>query len=301
MREINHLIFSGGGIRGLTFIGIIKKLQELIKLRKHLELQDNFDSTLCKIPLIDIKSICSVSAGSLISLMYLIGYTYIDMLTIVLSKNFVDLKDIKIIDFLSKYGLDTGDKIISWLKELMLNKNVNENITMIELYNKTNVKLQIMATNLNRYKLKNFNHEDTPDVKVLDAIRMSISIPLVFVPKEYQGEIYVDGCLMNNYPIEMFDNNLENVLGFKVITNGEMEIDIVNHNISDIQSYIHNIFNCYIVQNEKHTTRNEKYKACTVYIHTKELSSSLNFNLTPLQRNQLIQVGYNAIDSFFNI
>lgn len=300
MKEINNLVFSGGGIRGLAFIGIIKKLQEFVKKRKNLELQDNFDIESCKIPLVNIKNICAVSIGSVISLMYLIGYSYIEMLEIVLIKKFDKLKDIKIIDFIDKFGLDTGNNIIGWLKELMENKNIDGNITLMELHKKTNVNFQIMATNLNKYTLKNFNYIDTPDIKVLDAIRMSISIPLVFIPKEYEKEIYVDGCLINNYPIEVFDDNLENTLGFKLVTHGETEVDFVNQDIYDIQGYMYNIFNCYSIQKEKWITRNEKYKVCTVFIHTKELSNSLNFNLTPLQRNKLIQIGYNVINQYFN-
>lgn len=41
-REINTLIFSGGGIRGLAFIGVFKKLQELVNKRKNLELLKKF-------------------------------------------------------------------------------------------------------------------------------------------------------------------------------------------------------------------------------------------------------------------
>lgn len=280
MKEINKLVFSGGGIRGLVFIGVIKKLEELIKYND-------------KKVLININSISAVSAGSVIALMYLLGYSYIEMLEISLTKNFDSLKDIKIMDFINKYGLDSGNNVISWFSELMIKKNIKNDITLKEFYNKTNINFQIITSNLNRYCLKNFNYIDTPNVKVLDAIRMSISIPLVFTKKLYEDEIHVDGGLINNYPIEVFEDNLDNVLGFKLISS-KKKIKEYN-DINDIQSFIYNIFGCYQLQKK---TKQEKYKHCTVYIDTKELTNSLDFNITPFKKNQLIQIGYSSIDEY---
>lgn len=292
-REINTLIFSGGGIRGLAFIGVFKKLQELINKRKKLELLDNFISKSCKIPLINIDNIYGVSIGSVFGLIYLLNYTYIEMLEVALTKQFVNLIDIKIMDFLGEYGLDSGNKIIDWLKQLMIDKNVNPDITLSEFYIKTNINLHIITTNLNKYTEFDFNHIITPDVKVIDAIRMSISIPLVFTYKKYLNDIHVDGCLINNYPIEMIKNK-NNVLGFKLVTDNQED----THNTYNIQSYVYNIFNCLNVQKEKYTTGLKKYNKYTVCINTENLNSGLNFNLKANERYQLIQNGYDALDKF---
>src|ERR1700722_4982638 len=98
MKEINILILSGGSSKGIAYIGVFKKLQELQELNK-LQIESN-ESDL--IPKINIKQITSVSAGSIFALVYTIGYTYKEMLEEVLTKNFDNLRNIKIMNFISK-------------------------------------------------------------------------------------------------------------------------------------------------------------------------------------------------------
>lgn len=297
-KEYNTLVFSGGAVKGIAYIGVFKKIEELIIDREIEERKIDFDEETYNIPLFNIKTICAVSAGGIFSLIYLLKYSYIEMLKEILNKKFDQLKDIKIMNFVNKYGLDNGNKLMSWLETLMTRKNVDYNITLKQFYDITNVDFQVMATNLNRYCYKKFNYIDTPDVRVLDAIRMSISVPFLFTINEYQGDIMVDGGLINNYPIEVFSNNLDNLLGFKLVNHGELESHDVDESINDIESYMSHILSCYMVQKEKHTSRSNDYFKCTVYIHTENITQSVNFSLTTNQKNKLIEVGYNCLDKF---
>lgn len=298
--EINKLAFSGGAIKGVAYVGVFKKIEELIHERNIEEATPGFDPDKCKIPLFNIKTICSVSVGSIFSLIFLLKYSYVEMLEEVLNKKFEQLKDIRIMNFVSKYGLDNGNNLINWLKELMKRKNIDPNINFKDLYELTDVDFQVMATNLNKYCYKRFNYTDTPDVKVLDAIRMSISVPFLFTINEYDGDIHVDGGLIDNYPIRMFNGDLQNFLGFKLINHGEMDTHEVDERIDDIESFIYHILSCYMVQKEKHTTSYEEYKNCTVYIHTEDITQSVNFSLTPVEKTRLIDIGYKSVNDFLN-
>jgi NTE family protein len=222
------------------------------------------------------------------------------MLEEVLHKKFDQLKDIRIMNFVSKYGLDSGVNLISWIQSLMIKKSVNPSITLKEFYDLNGVDFQIMATNLNKYCYKKFNYLETPDVKVLDAVRMSISVPFLFTINEFEGDIHVDGGLIDNYPIKVFEDDLTHFLGFKLINHGEMDSHDVDERIDDIESYIYHILSCYMVQKEKHTTRTEEFRNCTVYIHTEDITQSVNFSLTAAEKNKLIEIGYKSINNFFN-
>lgn len=296
--EINKLAFSGGAIKGIAYIGVFKKIEELIYKRRIEELKDDFNAETCNIPLFNIKSICAVSVGSIFSLIFLLKFTYAEMLEEVLNKKFDQLKDIRIMNFVSKYGLDSGISLISWLQSLMVKKGVNPSITLKEFYDINGVDFQIMATNLNKYCYKKFNYVETPDVKVLDAIRMSISVPFLFTINKFEGDIYVDGGLIDNYPISVYNGDLSNFLGFKLINHGEMDSHDVDERIDDIESFIYHILTCYMVQKEKHTTRPEEFKNCTVYIHTEDITQSVNFALTVVEKNKLIDIGYKSISKF---
>jgi NTE family protein len=299
-KEYNIMALSGGAVKGVAYVGVFKKLEELINKRKVLESKPDFKESECKIPKINIKTICAVSVGTIFSLIYLIGFNYIEMLEEVLTKNFEQLKNIRIMNFATKFGLDSGENFINWLKELMKKKKFDPEIKLKDFYEKTNVDFQIMATNLNKYRYKKFNYIDTPDVKVLDAIRMSISIPFVFTTNEYEGDLYVDGGLIDNYPIGLFNNSLDKVLGFKLVNHGELESHDIDHPIDDIESFIYHILTCYVVQKEKHTSRREEFKKCTVYIHTENITQSVNFGLTAQEKHKLIEIGYRFTNDFFN-
>jgi NTE family protein len=299
MKEINTIAISGGGIKGLAYIGVFKKLEEIIQQRKILESHKNFDENNCKIPLINIKTICSVSVGSIFSLTYLLGYNYIEMLEKVLNKNFETLKNIKFFNFVSSYGLDDGKKLIDWLRSLMKEKNIDSDITLLDFYKITNVDFQIMASNLNKYVYQKFNHIETPDVKILDAIRMSISIPFIFTSNKYNNDTMVDGALIGSYPIELFKDNLDNVLGLKLVNQGELISHDMDEKIDDIESFIYHVLNCYMVQKEKPITRSLLYDKCTVYINTEDITECINFNITPEQKHKLVDLGYKNTSEYF--
>ena len=286
MKEINTLVFSGGSMKSISYVGVFKKLEEM-KLKN----DTNYN--------MNIKTICGVSAGTMFSLVYLLGYTYIEMLEEILNTKFEKLKNITIVNLLTKYGLDSGDLLIKWLGNLMIRKNTSNEITFLELYDKTNIDFQVMATNLNKYNYIKFNHISTPNMKVLDAIRMSISIPFIFTINKYNGDIIVDGGLRDNYPISEFVDNLDNVLGFKLTNHGELKEHVINEEINGIEKYIYHIFFCYIIQKEKYISQNDHYKDCTVYINTGNITSSGSFMMHPRDKQKLIDIGYDTISQFF--
>lgn len=298
--EINKLAFSGGAIKGVAYIGIFKKIEELMYERRLEEAKPDFDASKCDIPIFDIKTVCAVSVGSIFSLIYLLKYSYVEMLEEVINKKFEQLKEVRIMNFVNKYGLDSGNNLINWLKEMMIRKNINPEVTLKEFYDLNGIDFQIMATNLNKYCYKKFNYTDTPEVKVLDAIRMSISIPFLFTINEYDGDIHVDGGLIDSYPIRVFDN-LDNFLGFKLINHGEMDGHDVDEPINDIESYIYHILSCYMVQKEKRVTTSEEYRNCTVYIHTEDITQSVNFALTSIEKTRLIDIGYKSLSDFLKM
>ena len=299
-KEYNILVTSGGAVKAVAYVGVFKKIEELIDERKVLEQMEDFKESECKIPKININTICAVSAGTIFSLIYLIGFNYIEMFEEVLKKNFEQLKNIRIMNFATKYGLDSGENFVNWLKDLMKKKDINPDITLLDFYDKTKVDFQIMATNLNKYCYKRFNYIDTPNVKVVDAIRMSISIPFLFTAIEFEGDIYVDGGLTDNYPISLFKDNLDKVLGFKLVNHGELESHKIDHNIDGLEQFIYHILSCYVVQKEKHTSRIHDFKSCTVYIDTENITQSINFSLTAQDKHKLIEIGYKYTDEFFN-
>jgi NTE family protein len=284
--KIDTLVLSGGGIKGVAYCGVFKKLQEIQK-----DETNNID--------INIKKLCCVSVGSIFGLTFVLGYEYPEMHDEVMEKNFEYLKDIRVVNILSKYGIDSGRNIIAWLDTLIIKKGYHKGITMKELYDKTGIHFQVLATNLNKYKYTIFDHINTPDVKVTKAIRMSIGIPFMFSIETHENDIHVDGGLINNYPIELFEDCLETVLGVKLVSHGELSSHIVDERIREIDSYVFHVVSCFIVQKEKHTSLSQTFRDHTIYIHTEGVTHTINFSLTEAEKLRLIEIGYNTTDVYF--
>jgi NTE family protein len=279
---INTLILSGGGVKGISYIGALKYLDELKKV-------EEYD--------INIKEILGVSVGSIIGLLYILGYTYDELVEEIISKNLSDLKELRIKNFLQRYGFDSGIKIINWIETLIIRKGYSKDITFSDIYANFGVNFRVVATNLNKYKTVAFDKAVSPLLRVTRAIRMSIGIPLVFTVTKYRGECYVDGGLINNYPIKEYHGKLDNVLGLKLVTRGEFhEMD---EPIDSFYNYLRNLITCYMVQKERETTLSYKYRDHSIGIEAQSITNTINFSLNEEQKRNLIDIGYAAAKDYF--
>jgi len=213
---IDTLCFGGGGIKAISYLGALNYLEE-----------ENY------INISKIKTFSGTSAGAIISFLFNIGYTVRELIEFVLQFDFSKFEpDINCNIFLSEYGLDTGEKIMSAMKTFLSEKYQIEDITFIELYNKTNIELDIVTTNYTLSKCEIFNYKDTPDVSVLLAIRMSISVPFFYTPVEYNDCYYVDGGLTKNF--SLIDFNPETSFGLTIFNKSL-------NNINSLQDYLHGL------------------------------------------------------------
>ena len=190
------LVLSGGGIKGLSMLGAITKLKEL-EIIKYPEIY------------------CGTSVGSIICFLLLIGYLPKNILELLIEIDFTQLFQVDLDDIFENphIGLSYNHGFMIVLKSFILGRNLPLTITFKELYNLFPSKLIITGTCVNDASLHYFSVDNTPEMSVLKAIEISICIPLLFKPIEYNGKIWIDGGCLNNYPIEIFHNNLDDVIG----------------------------------------------------------------------------------------
>ena len=296
--EIDTLVCSGGGTKGIAYVGIIKYLDELKKNRELEEKKPDFCEKDCIYPKINIKRITCVSVGCFMGLLYTLGYTYDELIEEIETVELNRLMDVKIKNFLQKYGLESGKKIIEWLESFLVKKGYVKEISFMQLYKKTGIHLEILSSNVNKYKLSIFDYKNTPNLKIIRAIRMSIGIPLFFSVEKYKGDIHVDGGLITNYPMYFFKDDLSKVLGCKLVTMNETisDHDVKIDNFSD---YISNLLQFFMLQKEKQSTRLDKYISNTIVVDAYKISSLVNYNLTKEEKLLLIDSGYNSTKEFF--
>ena len=272
--NINNLVFSGGSIKALVYIGCIRALEEF-------NLVDS------------IKTVAGTSAGGIFSLLYVLGYSSKELTSLTMGLNFSIFKDITtetILAFMNNYGIDTGEKLVKLIK-ILINKKVNdENITFQQLFDKTNKKLILTGTCLNKNRIEYFSYKTHPNMKIIDAIRITFSIPLIYNKVEYENDIYIDGAIMDNYPIQIFKQYKDTTLGFLISNND------CNFKINDITSYIKSIMSCV-------NCRLKHYQQIGFEDNTIELKTDingLNFNLNLEEKSKLIETGYNQTKKYLN-
>lgn len=296
--KIDTLVCSGGGAKGIAYIGIIKYLDEIKTNRAIEEKKNDFDENKCIYPKIDIKRIMCVSVGCFMGLLYTLKYSYEELKEEIENVNFETLSDVKIRNFLQKYGLESGKKLIEWLESFLIKRGYTKDTTFLQLYNKTGIHLEILASNVNKYKLVTFDYKNTPKLKILRAIRMSIGIPFLFSAEKYKGDIHVDGGLISNYPIYFFKDNLSSVLGCKLVTMKEM-MDEQDIKIECFSDYMSNVLQFFMLEREKRSSRLDKYISHTICVDAYKVTSLVNYNLSIEEKSMLVESGYNSAKLFF--
>jgi len=100
-------------------------------------------------------------------------------------------------------------------------KDYPTNMTMLEFYNATGIEHHFMVTELNKFVTIDLSYKTHPNLPVIEACYMSCTYPIIFEPIIRNGCAYVDGALINDYPLNECIRDqkceLKEILGFKII------------------------------------------------------------------------------------
>ena len=72
----------------------------------------------------------------------------------------------------------------------------------------------IIVTEIDTCKERQLTPETSPDLPLAVAVRMSMGVPVLMEPYKFDGHYYVDGGLMNDFPLDAVP--AENRLGLMV-------------------------------------------------------------------------------------
>lgn len=208
---IKHLVFSSGGYKGLYILGAYKYL-----------IYNNY------IDVDTLESIWGTSIGSVMGAIICLKPDINDIIEYIINKPWekeLDLSLEKILKTIGKKGFFDNKILKSFFEHILRNNGLSKTTTLKELYEHSKIKLNILVTNLTSFQLEIFNYETKPDLNLIDALYMSCTIPFVFQPCFKDNKCYMDGAMINPYPLNLcleelkendsFDKN--EILGFKII------------------------------------------------------------------------------------
>lgn len=185
------LVLSGGGVRGMAHIGVIKAMEEFG---------------------LEAKIVSGSSVGALIGALYANGNSVLDMMrffkeTPLFKYNFFAL---------AKPGLIDTERYINIFKTYFPHDNFAD----------LKKELHVVATNLEQGE-----EEFITAGELIKPLLASAALPPVFSPVKYKGMLYADGGIMNNFPSEPVKDKVDFVIGSNVSIVSKLQKKDLNNSL----------------------------------------------------------------------
>lgn len=273
---IHNIVLSGGSIKGYSYLSLLQIIHEY---------PEKFG----------LRKLIGSSIGAIFVLIINLGLDYNVIKEKLIHKNLSELRNINlnnILQFANKYGIDDGIPIMQYVSEFVISKFNKTSLTFKELYDLTNIELIITGTCLNTSKTTYFSHLTYPDMMVLSAIRISISIPYYFIPVSYNNCLYVDGAVTDNFPIQLCKDELDDTLGIYLLDTSEVSTEI-----NGWEDYISKIF--YTSTGNRDLNKLNIYKPYCAVISFSEHISLLK-NYTDTQKIAWLDSSYTILMNALN-
>lgn len=326
-RYYQNLVFRGGGMKGVAYLGAVEALEEIDILPNIIRTAGTSVGAISAL-LVSM----SEDVETIRSYFNTLDHTKIPQAIDDTEESIVDRLPLKVPGGIPlqpsrrlsrRFGWYSSEYFYQWLQEVIEQETGDPRATFADFKRMGFRDLYITASNLSKHRSEMFSAEKTPKVAVADAVRMSMSIPLFFNALQFdgkkfgEGDYYVDGGVYDNFPMHVFDDrkyvkykglfkldiNYE-TLGLYLYPKSMVDVD---HGIFQKQkpltlmSYLelltHNLYNAQqtaSVDNSRlERDRSIQINDCGV--------SAINFNITEDTEEYkcLKKSGYNAVMKYF--
>jgi len=207
--NFDSIVLSGAGSKGICHIGALQYFYERGLFQPK-----------------NIKEYVGTSIGSVICLLLICGYTPMSLFVEVYKFSFLDVQvehaNIwNIVKYMGLVDISNFLHKIQFLVELKFGKCP----TMKELWDLTAIKLSIISSNITKMREEVYSVDTVPNMSCMEAIKRSCLIPGFFYKITDDNCTFVDGGLMNNFPINHVSDNCKNTLGIIIKGNRNLFTD----------------------------------------------------------------------------
>lgn len=279
MNKPVDIVLEGGGTKIPALVGAVERLYQLGW---------------------DIQQVAGSSAGAIVACLIAAGYTPSELKQIVLSIDFNTFKNGSAVTNLprmfNKFGYWTGDPVLKLIRKLLEDKNV-------QTFQDLKKPLKVMAADLSYVDIAIFpDHSriygiEPEDMEVAVAVRASMAIPLVFEPVKLNGRYLVDGGTVSNFPIWVFDRSEPRYPTFGILLK---ENDFhVRNKINSFVEFAYATLKTATQGREKIAIHPGDFVTRTIPVNV-GAASSLNFNMTTQEKQELLAAGHTAVNQFLS-
>uniref|UniRef100_A0A6C0I0P4 PNPLA domain-containing protein n=1 Tax=viral metagenome TaxID=1070528 RepID=A0A6C0I0P4_9ZZZZ len=224
--DIRHLVLSGGGLWGFKTCGALRVAAE----------SNIFDIS-------KLESIFCTSVGSMIGVVLCMKFDFTIIEDYLVKRPWQHVLNLNVNIFLNIFqtrGIFDINFIKEYLTPFFKARDYDNNITMLEFYEKTGIEFHIYITELNEFECIDVSYKTHPDWTVIETVYMSCCVPIVFSPIIRQNKCYVDGSLLMNYPlgkcIEYVGTDTDKILAI-FLTSQENPIVLDKKDISETSNF----------------------------------------------------------------
>ncbi len=175
------IVLSGGAARGFAHLGVLQALNEAN---------------------IYPEVISGVSAGAIVGAFYADGKKPIDVVKLFQGKRFKEMVSFN----LRRNGLLNISGLRKFMKENLNTQNLED----------LKIPMLVGATNMRTGKSDYFHKGD-----IIDIVMASSSIPVLFQTATVDGEVYMDGGIVDNLPVEPIRDKCRIIIAVHVNPIGE--------------------------------------------------------------------------------
>jgi predicted acylesterase/phospholipase RssA len=272
-----RLALSGGGVRAVAHVGALKVLEANGYLR-------------C------LDEIMGVSAGALFALMVTLGYTLSEIETLGLQFDFTMLRNPDADVFLlfhETFGMDRGDSLERLLASILRHKGYSAETTFADI-STLKPRFRCFATDIDSAVSREFSAAVSPGVRVIIAVRASMSIPIYYTPvtDPETGALLMDGGVIDNVPIGHipFVENCWSLL-FTLPLTQQPRKDTKN----DISQVLTDMYASIVANRYTHHMR--LYTGSLIKIPCGDVSP-IHFDITVEERQVIIECAAKATENF---
>lgn len=267
--NVRHLVFSGGGVRGYSYAGVLSELASAgVKLDK-------------------IEGAGGTSIGAMFALALVCGWTPAEIVSEMAQRDVKQMLCLDLVTLFSQFGVDRGDKVRAYLDTVIVARCGTSGLTLQQLHARTGKRLYMIACDLNNNAELLLDHETAPDLSAADACFMSMAVPGLFAPFVYKERLCVDGGIKNNFPLNYFP--ADSTLGVRVCWGHAASL----HSVDQVMA---RVVYCILSESEK-TQWNSlplQQKRNTINVQVGDLTT-IELQLTRAHKHLLINTGRLAV------
>lgn len=292
------LVLEGGGVKGIGLIGAIEVLAKAGYT---------------------FRRVAGTSAGAIVGSLVAAGMPVDDMLRTMRSLDYAKFRDESLIDklglpgkgisLLLEKGIYEGAFLRNWLAEQLEGLGVRTFADLkitepwaMNLPPEQRYKLVVVASDISGGRLARLPWDykryglDPDSQLVADAVRASMSIPFFFEPIKLDGHLLVDGGMLSNFPISLFDDE-NDWPTFGVKLSAQPDANMVANPVHSTYDFAKALLATMINAHDQMHIDDPCTARRTMFVDTFKIKAT-DFDIKPTEQQKLYESGKKSAEKF---